>query len=160
MFGTGLIANKFAIDGRLSRISSDGYVDRATSDLKSYFLSGGYYGKKALIKFNIFSGHETTYQAWYGVPESRMNDDVDGMNAYADRNGLSDADRANLLNSGRTYNQYTYDNEVDDYEQTHYQLISAFDLSESITLNVALFLIHGEGYFEQYKTDRDFADYG
>lgn len=160
MIGTGLLADKFAFDARLSQITSDGYVDRATSDLKSYFVSGGYYGKKSLVKFNMFSGHETTYQAWYGVPESRMNDDIDGMNDYVARNFLSTADSLNLLNSGRTYNQYTYDNEVDDYEQTHYQLISAFDLSHSITLNVALFLIHGEGYFEQYKADRDFADYG
>ncbi|MEP2026393.1 MAG: TonB-dependent receptor [Reichenbachiella sp.] len=159
MFGTGLIANKFAFDARLSQITSDGYVDRATSDLKSYFFSGGYYGKKSLIKFNIFSGHETTYQAWYGVPESRINDDIAGMNDYVARNFLSPTDSLNLLNSGRTYNQYTYDNEVDDYDQTHYQLISAFDLSESITLNVALFLIHGEGYFEQYKVDEDLADY-
>lgn len=157
--GTGLIADKFAFDARLSQITSDGYVDRATSDLTSYFVSGGYYGKKSLVKFNIFSGHETTYQAWYGVPESRMNNDVDEMNAYIARNGLSDADANNLLSSGRTYNQYTYDNEVDDYLQTHYQLISAFDLSSSITLNVALFLIHGEGYFEQYKAERDLDDY-
>lgn len=160
MVGTGLLADKFAFDARLSQITSDGYVDRATSDLSSYFLSGGYYGKKSLVKFNIFSGHETTYQAWYGVPESRMNNDVDEMNAYVARNYLSSADSLNLLSSGRTYNQYTYDNEVDDYKQTHYQLISAFDLSSSLTLNVALFLIHGEGYFEQYKSDRSLADYG
>ncbi|SMD31702.1 iron complex outermembrane recepter protein [Reichenbachiella faecimaris] len=160
MFGTGLIADKFAFDGRLSQITSDGYVDRATTDLKSYFLSGGYYGQKSLVKFNIFSGHETTYQAWYGVPESRMDHDVDEMNAYVARNFIGSADSLNLLNSGRTYNQYTYDNEIDDYDQTHYQLISAFDLSETITLNVSAFLIHGEGYFEQYKTDRDLADYG
>ncbi|MEO9853236.1 MAG: TonB-dependent receptor [Reichenbachiella sp.] len=160
MVGTGLIADKFAFDARLSQITSDGYVDRATSDLRSYFVSGGYYGKKSLVKLNIFSGHETTYQAWYGVPESRINDDVDEMNAYVARNFLSAADSLNLLTSGRTYNQYTYDNEVDDYQQTHYQLISAFDLSSSLTLNVALFLIHGEGYFEQYKAGRDLSDYG
>ncbi|MEO9966614.1 MAG: TonB-dependent receptor [Reichenbachiella sp.] len=158
--GTGLLSNQFAFDARLSQITSDGYVDRASSDLTSYFVSGGYYGKKSLIKFNIFSGHETTYQSWYGVPESRIENDVDGMNAYVARNGLSSADSLNLLTSGRTYNQYTYDNEVDDYEQTHYQLISAFDLSNTLTFNVALFLIHGEGYFEQYKEDRDLADYG
>lgn len=159
-FGTGLIADKFAFDARLSQITSDGYVDRATSDLRSYFVSGGYYGKRSLVKFNIFSGHEKTYQSWYGVPESRINNDIDGMNAYVARNGLSRRDSINLLSSGRTYNQYTYDNEVDNYEQTHYQLISAFDLSADLTLNVALFLIHGEGYFEQYKYDRTLADYG
>lgn len=159
-FGTGLMANKFAFDARLSQITSDGYVDRATSDLRSYFVSGGYYGQRSLVKLNIFSGHEKTYQSWYGVPESRINNDIDGMNAYVARNGLDRADSINLLTSGRTYNQYTYDNEVDNYEQTHYQLISAFDLSDNLTLNVALFLIHGEGYFEQYKNDRTLADYG
>jgi iron complex outermembrane receptor protein len=158
--GSGLINDKFAFDGRLSQITSDGYVDRATSDLQSYFLTGGYYGKKSLIKFNIFSGHETTYQSWYGVPESRINNNVEEMEAYISRNGLSDEDAKNLLESGRTYNQYTYENEVDDYQQTHYQMISAFDLNDAFTFNLSLFLVHGEGYFEQYKNDRKLKNYG
>jgi iron complex outermembrane receptor protein len=70
--GTGLINNKFSFDGRLSRIKSDGYIDRGSSDLKSYFLSGAYYGKKDLLRFNVFSGSEKTYQAWNGVPESLL----------------------------------------------------------------------------------------
>ncbi len=160
MMGTGLINGKFAFDGRISQIASDGYIDRATSDLNSYFLSGGYYGKKSLVKFNIFSGHEVTYQSWYGTPESRVNGDVEEMEAYIARNWLSEAEAENLLNSGRTYNYYTYDNEVDDYQQTHYQLITAFDLSELLTLNVALHYTHGEGFFEQYKADESFSDYG
>jgi iron complex outermembrane receptor protein len=70
--GTGLINNKFSFDGRLSRIESDGYIDRGSSDLKSYFLSGAYYGKKDLLRFNVFSGSEKTYQAWNGVPENLL----------------------------------------------------------------------------------------
>ncbi len=73
--GTGL-KNKFAFDARMSLIGSDGYVDRATSDLKSYYLSGGYYGKKTMIKAIVFGGKEITYQSWYGVPQSRLNNDV------------------------------------------------------------------------------------
>lgn len=78
-FGTGLINQKFAFDGRLSQIASDGFIDRASSDLKSYYLSGGYYGKKTMIKAIAFGGKEITYQSWYGVPESRLNNDEEAM---------------------------------------------------------------------------------
>ncbi|MFY0628147.1 MAG: TonB-dependent receptor [Reichenbachiella sp.] len=159
MVGSGLINNRFAFDARVSQINSDGYLDRASSDLSSYFLSGGYYGENALIKINVFSGHEKTYQAWYGTPESRVNNDVEGMNDYIARNWLSDEEADNLLNSGRTYNYYTYDNEVDNYQQDHYQIITAFDFTDALTLNFSFHLTHGEGYFEQYKEDEDFADY-
>ena len=160
MMGTGLINGKFAFDGRVSQIASDGYIDRATSDLNSFFVSGGYYGKRSLVKLNIFSGHEVTYQSWYGTPESRVENDVEGMQAYIDRNFLSPEEAENLLNSGRTYNFYTYDNEVDDYQQTHYQLISAFDLSDLFTLNLALHYTKGAGFFEQYRVDDSFSEYG
>ena len=82
--GTGLIGGKFAMDVRLSRVLSDGFIDRASSNLKSFYLSGSYIGKKSLIKAVAFSGKERTYQAWYGTPESVINGDVDEMNAYAD----------------------------------------------------------------------------
>ncbi len=71
--GTGLLGGKFTFDGRLSRIASDGYIDRASADLKSYFLSGAYYGKNTVIRFNTFSGTEHTYQAWDGVPEDSVS---------------------------------------------------------------------------------------
>jgi iron complex outermembrane receptor protein len=158
--GTGLINNAFTIDGRISRITSDGYIDRATADLSSFYLSGGYYGNKNVLKLNIFSGHEITYQAWYGTPESRINNDVQGMNDYIARNGLTTAEADNLLNSGRTYNFYTYDNQVDDYKQTHYQLIYGTSLSEKIGWNTAFHFTHGEGFFEQYKEGQDLNDYG
>ena len=74
-FGTGLINGKFVVDGRLSKISSDGYIDRATSDLKSFYLSGGYYGTDEVLKAIVFSGKERTYQAWNGVPFSYLEDD-------------------------------------------------------------------------------------
>ena len=121
-FGTGLINNHFAFEGRLSNIQSDGYIDRARADLNSYFASGAYYGEKTIVKAIIFGGNEVTYQSWYGTPESRFKGNVKEMNDYADRNFLNDRDRENLLNSGRTYNFYLYDNQVDNYSQDHYQL--------------------------------------
>ena len=134
-FGTGLLKNKFAFDGRLSQISSDGYMDRATSNLKSFYLSAGYFGKNEMLKAIIFSGHERTYQAWYGVP-------------------------LNYLDSARTYNPYTYDNEVDNYGQTHYQLHYSKKANKNTNVNISAHYTHGEGYYEQFKSGEDLADYG
>ena len=144
-FGTGLIDNKFEFDGRLSKISSDGYIDRATSELKSFFLSGGYFGKKSFVKFNIFFGVEKTYQAWDGVPKDS-------------------------LKTNRTYNPFTYSNQIDNYQQDHYELFYSNALCENLNLTLALFDIRGKGYYENYQDMNDpyayasaqtsFASYG
>ncbi|RNL49798.1 TonB-dependent receptor [Pedobacter jejuensis] len=158
--GTGLINNRFSFDGRLSRISSDGYVDRGASLLKSYFMSGAYHGNKDLLRINVFAGSEKTYQSWNGIPESRLNNDVAGMQAYIDRNGLSQADADNLLNSGRTYNSFLYNNQTDNYWQNHYQLLYARQLSDKLSFNGALHYTQGEGYYEEYRVQNNLADYG
>ena len=158
--GTGIINNKFSIDGRLSKITSNGYIDRAASDLKSYYLSGAYYLPKSTIRATLFSGKEITYQAWYGTPESRINGDTAAMNAYADRNWLTDAQRNNLLTSGRTYNFYTYDNEVDHYQQDHYHLHFNHRFSDQLNVQLAGHYTKGRGYFEQYREGDDFSTYG
>jgi iron complex outermembrane receptor protein len=158
-FGSGLLGGKWAFDGRLSKISSDGYIDRSASDLRSYYLSGGYYGEKSILKFVHFSGKEHTQQAWYGTPESRINNDVEAMNTHADNSGYSDEQRANLLNSGRTYNHYRYDNEVDDYQQDHYQLHFSHQFNNRMHLNASLHYTDGQGFFEQFREDDDLADY-
>jgi iron complex outermembrane receptor protein len=158
--GTGLINNKFSLETRLSRITSDGFIDRATSDLRSYYLAASYVGKKSVLKAITFSGKEITYQSWYGTPESRVNGNVTEMNAYADRNGLSDEERANLLNSGRTYNFYTYENEVDNYQQDNYQLHFTHSFKPNLIMNVAGHYTYGRGYYEQYRKDDDLSDYG
>jgi len=159
-FGTGLLNNKFIVEGRLSRIVSDGYVDRASSDLKSYYMTAQYRGKKSTLRANLFSGRETTYQSWYGVPESRINNDTQGMLDYIGRNGLTEVEAANLLNSGRTYNYYTYDNQVDNYGQDHYQLHYNRELGQSHFLQVALHATKGGGYYEEYKSGQDLERYG
>ncbi|MDZ4845356.1 MAG: TonB-dependent receptor [Chitinophagales bacterium] len=134
-FGTGLIKNKFTFDGRLSQIKSDGYVDRASSDLKSYFVSGGYYGAKTILRINVFSGLEETFQAWYGVPES-------------------------YLDTIRTYNYYNYPNEVDHYKQDHYQIIFSREANDYWTINSALHFTRGKGYYEQYRGPEYNNDFG
>lgn len=159
--GTGLINDKWSFDGRLSQIKSDGFIDRAVSDLKSYFLSGAYQGKKDLLRLNVFAGTEKTYQAWNGIPESRLNGDVAGMQAYIDRNYLGAADAANLLNSGsRTYNSFTYKDQTDNYWQNHYQLLYARQFNEQFSFNGALHYTDGRGYYEEFKSAQKFSNYG
>ncbi|MHC2990671.1 TonB-dependent receptor [Pontibacter sp. HJ8] len=133
-FGSGLIKDKFTFDGRLSKISSDGYVDRAFSDLKSYYFAAGYHGKTGMLKFVTFSGKEQTYQAWNGVPEDKLETD-------------------------RTYNSLTYDNETDNYQQDHYQLHYSKDLGSRLNLGGAFFYTRGRGYYEQYKDDQKLSKY-
>jgi len=96
-FGTGLINKRLSFDGSFSKITSDGYIDRAFSNLKSMSLTTAYHGDNSLLKFVILSGKEKTYQAWYGMPLTS-------------------------LDTNRTYNPYTYDNEIDNYQQDQYQL--------------------------------------
>ena len=158
--GTGIINKHFSLETRMSSIQSNGYLDRASSDLKSYFLSGAYIGNKSVLKAIVFSGKEITYQAWYGTPESRITGDSTAMNAYADRNGLSSEERENLLNSGRTYNYYTYENQVDHYQQDNYQLHFTHTFNDKLILNLAGHYTYGRGYYEQYRKGENLADYG
>src|SRR5687768_11018159 len=141
-FGSGLLGKHFTIDARLSKISSDGYVDRASSDLKSFYASTAYLSENSSIRLNVFSGKEKTYQAWYGIPES-------------------------YLHTNRTYNAAgtektgaPYENETDNYTQTHYQLFYNHKINSKIKFNVAGFLTKGAGYYEEYRADQDFSEYG
>jgi iron complex outermembrane receptor protein len=158
--GTGLINEKFSLETRLSRIVSDGYIDRASSNLRSYYLAGSYVGEKSVLKAILFSGKEITYQSWYGTPESRITGDVTEMNAYADRNYLIDEERANLLNSGRTYNYYTYKNQEDNYQQDNFQLHFTHSIKSHLILNVAGHYTYGRGYYEEYKVGQNLSNYG
>ena len=157
--GTGLINNKFSLETRLSRIVSDGFIDRASSNLRSYYLAGSYVGEKSVLKAILFSGKEITYQSWYGTPESRVNGDVQAMNDYADRNYLTDEERANLLNAGRTYNYYTYKNQEDNYQQDNFQLHYTRSLKPNLILNVAGHYTYGRGYYEEYKAGQTLSNY-
>jgi iron complex outermembrane receptor protein len=141
VFGSGLINNKFTFDGRVSSIRSDGFIDRANSDLKSFFLSSTYWGEKSSLRLNVFSGKERTYQAWYGVPQE-------------------------LLATNRTFNpagtekaDAPYENQTDNYTQTHFQLFYNEQINTNWKWNTAFFLTTGKGYYEEYKAGVDFADY-
>ena len=140
--GTGLLGNHFTADLRLSRISSDGFIDRAFSKLRSLHFTTAYLANKSSLRFNMFLGKEKTYQAWYGISE------------------------VDLLAGNRTINYAgmekpgePYDNETDNYRQDHYQLFFNHEISKKINFNTALFYTKGKGYYEQYKADQDYAEY-
>ncbi|HET6991124.1 MAG TPA: TonB-dependent receptor, partial [Bacteroidia bacterium] len=145
--GTGLMDNGWAFDARLSRMNSDGYIDRGSSDLHSWYLSGGWYGKNVSVKAIAFSGTEKTYQCWYGVSQDSLKagnrtDNPAGL--YYDANG------------GIHY----YDNETDNYQQDYYQLHFLARANDNWTFNAALHATKGKGYYEEYRQGDLLSDYG
>jgi len=141
--GSGLMKNGWSFEGRLSQITSDGFIDRASSDLNSFYLSGSKRGKRSLLKADIFSGDEVTYQAWYGVEESVLE------------GGNRTFNEAGMEKSGSPYQ-----NQVDDYGQDYYQLHYSYNLLDNWSLNTSLHYTKGAGYYEEYKGGEDLADYG
>jgi len=134
-FSTGQLNDSFELSGRLSKIDSDGYIDRAYSDLKSYFLQAAYSKGNTLIKALTFGGHEKTYQSWYGVSKEELLEN-------------------------RRQNPYTYENEIDNYKQDHYQFHWNQKLNERWSTNLGLNYTYGRGYFEQYREDDSIDTYG
>ena len=160
VYSTGLLNGKWAFEGRLSNISSDGFIDRASADLNSYYVSGGYFGDKTSLQFIHFGGKEVTYQSWWGTPQARLENDAAGIEAVIVNNGYSPEQADNLRNSGRSFNYYLYDNQVDDYGQDHYQVHFSQELSPKLNLNSAFHYTKGAGFFEEFREDDDFSDYG
>ena len=136
-FGTGLLKNYFSLSGRISHIKSDGYIDRSESDLKSYYLSAKFNNEKSMIELISFGGLEETGQAWYGVPYDYINDE-----------------------KLRTYNPYTYENQIDHYEQMHHQAHFHRIFSESFKASSTLYYTKGKGYYENYDADASLLNYG
>lgn len=134
-FGSGLINNHWTIEGRYSDVYAEGYIDRAYADLNSYFITAAYQSANYKSVINVFSGNEVTYQSWGGVP-------------------------AEIIDTNRTYNPYTYENQTDNYIQTHYQWHNSFVVNNHDYLKVTLNYTKGKGYYEQYETDQNFSDYG
>ena len=144
-FSTGLMNDGFEIAGRLSDLNSHGYIDRASSDLKSYFLQGTFVGKSTIIKALVFGGTEKTYQSWNGIDAQTLRDNrtFNPSGIYTDEFG----------------NTRYYDNETDNYQQDHYQLHWNEKISSNWSTNLAFHYTKGKGYYENYKEDADFADY-
>jgi iron complex outermembrane recepter protein len=145
--GTGLLSNRWAFDARISDITSDGYIDRASSDLNSFYVSGGYYGDKTIVKLIVFGGGEKTYQSWNGVDAETMK-----TNRTSNSAGALYDENWNVVGY--------YDNEVDDYKQDHYQLHLSQKLSENWNANLSFHYTYGRGFFEQYKQAKPFSELG
>ncbi|MDG2425280.1 MAG: TonB-dependent receptor [Flavobacteriales bacterium] len=159
MFRTGRLASGWALKGRLSRTLSEGYIDRASSDLRSLQLSleRSWAGGRAV--YTLLDGHERTYQAWWGVPEVALSDDAAAISTWATGQGYSERQTYDLLTLGRRANYYTYDDEVDDYGQKHHQFHVEQRLS-GWNFSTALHWTAGAGYYEQFKPGHALSNYG
>lgn len=145
--GTGIINGHWGFDARLSNIQSDGYRDRASADMQSYFVQGGYYNDNTTIKFISFGGREETYHAWDGLDRKTLESD-----RKYNPNGEIKDDHGDVVGF--------YDNQIDYYRQTHYQLLLNQILAPAWNLNVALHYTDGNGYYEEYKNARTLIEHG
>ena len=142
--GTGLVNGHFTLDARASRVQSEGYVDRGWSRLKSLYLAGTYSDDKTLLRALVLTGYETTYQAWYGLSDSLLT-------------------KNRRYNEGGTdYGQHqpAYKNQTDNYQQDYYQFLVSRQLTPNLNLSVTPFWTRGGGYYEEYKANQNFAQYG
>ncbi len=142
MLSSGVLGKHFTLDGRLSNIRSDGYIDRASSRLQSFYTSVAYIAANNSLRLNVFSGKEKTYQAWNGIDEETLKTNRTFNSAGTEKTGEP------------------YSNETDNYTQTHYQLFYNHKFNAAWKANIALFLTTGEGYYEQYKSGASLGDYG
>lgn len=140
--GTGLINGRYTIDARLSNISSDGYIDRSSSKLQSFYVSAASIKEKSSLRLNVFSGKEKTGQAWYGVTEEQLSSNRKFNSAGTEKPGTP------------------YENETDNYTQTHYQLFYNKKINTQWDFNAAIFATTGNGYYEQYKVQQSYATFG
>ncbi|WP_029037326.1 TonB-dependent receptor [Salinimicrobium xinjiangense] len=145
-FSTGIFDDHWEFSGRASVIKSDGYIDRASSDLKSYFFQGSYVGETSLIKALTFGGSEVTYQAWDGIDADQLQENrrFNPAGAYEDNDG----------------NLQFYDNHVDDYKQDHFQLLWNERYGGGWSSNLALHYTYGRGFYESYRANRRLTQYG
>lgn len=159
--GSGIMDNGWQFEGRLSKIESDGYIDRARSDLRSFYLSGSHHGDRSLLKADVFSGQEETYQAWNGVPEPILEDDSQELESYINNLFLGEEDAEHWRNNlgNRQFNEFTYQDQTDNYQQDHYQLHYSYRLTNTWTANASLHYTYGRGYYEEYRRDDDLGTY-
>lgn len=162
--GTGIMNDKYYLEGRYSYIKSDGFIDRANSRLNGLYLAAGMIKEKSSMRFQVISGKEITYQAWNGIPEAKINGTSEALLQHFERNRgslyITPQDSMNLFQSDNRYNYYTYENQVDNYRQTQAQLSYNLSLSQKISLSATGFYTFGTGYFEQFKQKESLADYG
>ncbi|MBP5479438.1 MAG: TonB-dependent receptor [Bacteroidaceae bacterium] len=146
-FGTGLLNGHWAMSGRLSHLGSDGYLDRASTRLNSYFFQVGYLADNTMVKFVTFNGEENTYHAWNYASkyeQSLYGRTYNSCGEYKDANG----------------NKQYYKDQTDNYHQQHYQLLLDQNIATMFKLNVGLHYTRGDGYYEEYKKKRSLAEYG
>lgn len=144
---TGLIGEHWTFDARLSNIGSDGYIDRATARMQSFFTQGAFYSGATSVKLLVFGGKEKTYHAWNYASKEEMKQYGRTFNScgmYTDSEG----------------NIRFYENQNDIYSQLHSQLLLNHSFNAYWKLNAALHYTHGEGYYEEYKPGSDLTEYG
>ncbi|MBR2319002.1 MAG: TonB-dependent receptor [Bacteroidaceae bacterium] len=145
--GTGIIADHWSLDLRLSNIGSNGYIERAKAKLNSYYMQGAYYGEKTTVRLVSFSGMEETYHAWNYASKEEMELYGRRYNScgymFTDDNGKD----------------HYYENQTDNYIQHNIHLLADHHFTNALSLNVGLHYTKGDGYYQEYKSKRKLVEY-
>ena len=145
--GTGIMAEHWALDIRLSNIGSDGYIERAGTSLKSYYMQGAYYSEKTTVRLIGFAGEEETYHAWNYASKEEMKQYGRRYNScgymFTDSEGKA----------------HYYDGQTDNYVQKNWQLLVDHHLNDRTSMNIGVHYTKGDGYYQEYKSDRKFKEY-
>ncbi|GHV69374.1 TonB-dependent receptor [Bacteroidia bacterium] len=147
--GTGLLNNGFSVDARYSNVRSDGFIDRARTQMSSYDVSAAWHAENTLIRFQTFGSNEQTYQAWNGIPSALLKEDYNKYRTYNSCGEYTDENGATRY----------YDNQIDNYKQQHYHLTGSQRIGNQWSMNLTLHYTHGEGYYEEYKAESAFTSY-
>lgn len=164
--GTGKLKHGFQFDLRLSRLGSQGFIDRSASDLRALqFIAGWEASPKTSLKFMVMTGKEKTGQAWNGTPEAKVKGDEVGLLEHYERNKgmlyFSSQDSTRLFSaSNRKYNYFTYEDQTDNYQQDYYQGFLHHQFSSHWRGHVGLFLTRGRGFYKEFREQATYSTYG
>ena len=131
---SGLIKDSYVFYGRFSKIKTDGYRDNSWVDMYSYFFGVARYDKNMTWKFNTYGGPEELHLAYKGITLEQ-------------------------LETNRKYNELEYPDEIDHFNQPHYEFFHDWTLNDKMKLSNTVYYFHGEGYYNQFRSDRDLAEY-
>ena len=143
---SGLLGGHWAVEGRLSHISSDGYVERANSNLSSYMLQAGYYKGRTSIKLLSFGGIAKVGLSYTGITAEQMAEN----RRYNPEGEIVIDDKVVGY----------YHDHTDNYTQSNNQLIFNHVFNDKWRINATAHYTYGSGFYRNYKNDQKLKKYG
>lgn len=143
-YRSGIVDDKYNFTGRFSKVTTDGYRDHTAADMWSYFLAATRLDANMITRFQVYGGEEEMEAYWWGIDKNMLetNRKYNYSAKYMDYNG-----------------SINYHGERDFFQQPHYMLHNQWQINPNLELDQSLFYIKGDGFYEEWKSDREFSEY-